>query len=146
MSHAVGRGLHTDEASAAPHICPSSYAQYSSAVHVLPSHPPHPRGSTQAISVQAHIPWSVQPQVLQPSGASFVSPGRHSIGHIAHAHWPGSMQVQLPQPVPVVWPTVHTGGVTVPWHSAIEENCFQSAGAMHGEPYSQHWPVVGSCA
>ncbi len=58
-------------ASAAPHSCPSTYAQYSVALQVNPAKPPQALGVGQAFFVQASIP-SEQLQMLQPSLAGML--------------------------------------------------------------------------
>ena len=77
--HACGRGWHVELASAAPQYSPSTYAQYSSAAHVSPSHPPQPF-TAQARWVHAQsCPSLPHVQVLQPSSEGRVSPGTQAV-------------------------------------------------------------------
>jgi len=67
----VGRGWQVALASAAPHACPGTYAQYSVAAQVSPAKPPHALAVGHAFFVQASIP-SEQLQMLQPSLAGML--------------------------------------------------------------------------
>ena len=93
VSHAVGRGLHVADASAAPHIWPISYAQYSLAVHVLPSQPPQPLGGPASMGGQG-VPLN-PPQPLQPARLHSQAP---------------CLQVHRLQSTFFVSPSVHSGG------------------------------------
>ena len=66
LSQVVGLVMQTASASPAPQSDPSVYAQYSSAVQVLPARAPQALGTGHARSVQRSAPFA-QSQMLHPS-------------------------------------------------------------------------------